>query len=99
MSTTGAGIKQMLLLYPSLAAQPGCDPPLDCGIQGFYDLRGWTENRSHRNTCIQVLQDRVFLCSSGCPETSFVDQADLELTEILLPPECLKGLKERATMN
>lgn len=34
-------------------------------------------------------QDRVYLCGSGCPGARFVDQASLELTEILpLPPEC-----------
>ena len=32
-----------------------------------------------------VVQDRVSLCSSVCPGTPSVDQADLELTEILLP--------------
>jgi hypothetical protein len=35
-------------------------------------------------------QDRVSLCSPGCPGTHSVDQAGLKLTEILLPlpPEC-----------
>ena len=31
--------------------------------------------------CLFIFQDRVFLCSSGCPGTHFVDQAGLELTE------------------
>jgi hypothetical protein len=37
-----------------------------------------------------VFQDRVSLCSPGCPGTHSVDQAGLELTEIHLPlpPEC-----------
>ena len=30
-------------------------------------------------------QDRVSLCSPGCPGTRSVDQAGLELTEIHLP--------------
>ncbi|EGV95664.1 hypothetical protein I79_001261 [Cricetulus griseus] len=30
-------------------------------------------------------QNRVSLCSSGCPGTCSVDQASLELTEIFLP--------------
>ena len=36
------------------------------------------------------LQDRVSLCSPGCPRTHSVDQAGLKLTEIPLspPPEC-----------
>jgi hypothetical protein len=33
-----------------------------------------------------VFQDRVSLCSSGCPGTHFVDQAGLELRD-LLPPK------------
>jgi hypothetical protein len=35
-------------------------------------------------------QDRISLCSLGCPGSSFIDQAGLELTEIHLPlpPEC-----------
>jgi hypothetical protein len=36
-----------------------------------------------------VFQDRVSLCSPGCPGTHFVDQAGLELRNHLpLPPEC-----------
>jgi hypothetical protein len=40
------------------------------------------------------VQDRVSLCSPGCPETQSVDQAGLKLieTHLPLPPECL-GLK------
>jgi hypothetical protein len=35
-------------------------------------------------------QDRVSLCSPGCPGTHFIDQAGLEFTEInlTLAPEC-----------
>jgi hypothetical protein len=34
-----------------------------------------------------VFQDRVFLCSPGCPGTHSTQQADFELTEIhYLPP-------------
>jgi hypothetical protein len=32
-----------------------------------------------------VFQDRVLLCSPGCPGTCSVDQDGLELTEICLP--------------
>ena len=41
--------------------------------------------------CCFVFQDRVFLCSPGCPGTRSVDQAGLELTEICLPlpPRCV----------
>jgi hypothetical protein len=37
-----------------------------------------------------VFQDRVLLCSSGCPGTLSVHQAVLKLTEIhlLLPHKC-----------
>ena len=37
-----------------------------------------------------LFQDRVSLCSPGCPGTHSVDQAGLELTEICLPllPKC-----------
>ena len=41
--------------------------------------------------CLFCFPDRVSLCNSpGCPGTSSVDQAGLELTEICLPlpPEC-----------
>ena len=35
-------------------------------------------------------RDKVSVCSPGCPGTCSVDQAGLELTEILLPvpPKC-----------
>jgi hypothetical protein len=43
---------------------------------------------------IFVFQDRVSLCSPGCPGAHFVDQAGLELTEICLPlPHRVLGLK------
>jgi hypothetical protein len=37
-----------------------------------------------------VFQNRVSLCSPGCPKTHSVDQAGLKITEIHLPlpPEC-----------
>jgi hypothetical protein len=37
------------------------------------------------------LQDRVSLCSSGCPRTHSVDHAGLKLTKICLPlpPKCV----------
>ena len=43
------------------------------------------------------LEDRVSLCSLGCPGTHSVDQAGLELTEIHLPLPPL-GLKEHRTI-
>ena len=37
--------------------------------------------------CINInFLDRFVQCSTGCPETHSVDQADLELTEIYQPP-------------
>jgi hypothetical protein len=40
---------------------------------------------------VLFFQDRVSLCSPGCPGTHFVDQAGLELNleiRLPLPPEC-----------
>ena len=44
-----------------------------------------------------VFQDRVFLCSSGCPGTHFVDQAGLELRNLPASASRVLGLKVRAT--
>lgn len=47
-----------------------------------------------------VFQDRVSLCSPGCPETCFINQAGLELAEILLllPPKVLIILGRDSTV-
>ena len=34
---------------------------------------------------VSVFQDRVSLCSLGCPGTHYVDQTDFEPTQIHLP--------------
>jgi hypothetical protein len=49
---------------------------------------------------VVVLQDRVSLCSSGCPRIHFVDQAGLKLTEIhlSLPASQVLELKTCTTM-
>jgi hypothetical protein len=41
-----------------------------------------------------VFQDRVSLCSSGCPGTHFVDQAGFELINPLASASWVLGLKE-----
>jgi hypothetical protein len=41
-----------------------------------------------------VFQDRVSLCSPGCPGTHFVDQAGLELRNLPASASFLKGKKE-----
>jgi hypothetical protein len=45
-----------------------------------------------------VYLDRVFLCSPGCPETHSVDQAGLELRNLLASASQVLGLKACATM-
>jgi hypothetical protein len=45
-----------------------------------------------------VFQDRVSLCSSGCPGTHFVDQAGLELRNLPASASWVLGLKACATM-
>jgi hypothetical protein len=55
------------------------------------DLEMLTEDSKNNQQLFGVVfPDRVSLCSPDCPETHFVDQADLRLTEICLPlpPEC-----------
>jgi hypothetical protein len=42
-------------------------------------------------------QDRVSLCSPGCPGTHFVDQADLELRNLPASASQVLGLKACAT--
>jgi hypothetical protein len=44
-----------------------------------------------------VFQDRVSLCSPGCPETHFVDQAGLELRNPPASTSQVLGLKACAT--
>jgi hypothetical protein len=44
-----------------------------------------------------VFQDRVSLCSSGCPGTHFVDQAGLELRNPPASASQVLGLKVCAT--
>jgi hypothetical protein len=44
-----------------------------------------------------VFQDRVFLYSSGCPGTHFVDQAGLELRNPPASASRVLGLKACAT--
>jgi uncharacterized membrane protein len=39
-----------------------------------------------------IFQDKIFLCSSGCPETFTVDQAGLKLTDVCLLSAELKVL-------
>lgn len=38
-----------------------------------------------------VLQDRIFLCSSGCPETLSVEQAGSQKACLCLPGAGIKG--------
>jgi hypothetical protein len=38
------------------------------------------------NLIIMIFKKRVSPCILGCPEIHHTDQADLELTEIRLPP-------------
>jgi hypothetical protein len=45
-----------------------------------------------------VFQDRVSLCSPGCPGTHFVDQAGLELRNLPASASRVLGLKACATM-
>jgi hypothetical protein len=44
-----------------------------------------------------VFRDRVSLCSPGCPETHFVDQAGLELRNLPASASQVLGLKACAT--
>jgi hypothetical protein len=44
-----------------------------------------------------VFQDRVYLCSSGCPGTHFVDQAGLKLRNLPASASQVLGLKVCAT--
>jgi hypothetical protein len=44
-----------------------------------------------------VFQDRVSLCSSGCPQTHSVDQAGLELKDLPASASQVLGLKVCAT--
>jgi hypothetical protein len=44
-----------------------------------------------------VFQDRVSLCSPGCPGTHFVDQAGLELRNLPASASQVLGLKAYAT--
>jgi hypothetical protein len=48
--------------------------------------------------CLFVFQDRVSLCSPGCPGTHFVDQAVLELRNPPASASQVLGLKACATM-
>jgi hypothetical protein len=45
-----------------------------------------------------VFRDRVSLCSPGCPETHFVDQAGLELRNPPASASQVLGLKACATI-
>jgi hypothetical protein len=45
-----------------------------------------------------VFQDKVSLCSPGCPGTHFVDQAGLELRNLSASASQVLGLKVCATM-
>jgi hypothetical protein len=47
--------------------------------------------------CLFVFQDRVSLCSPGCPRTHFVDQADLELRNLPASASQVLGLKAYTT--
>jgi hypothetical protein len=47
---------------------------------------------------VLVFQDRVSLCSSGCPGTHFVDQAGCELRNPPASASRVLGLKVCATM-
>jgi hypothetical protein len=44
-----------------------------------------------------VFQDRISLCSPGCPGTHFVDQAGLELRNLPASASRVLGLKACAT--
>jgi hypothetical protein len=48
--------------------------------------------------CFFVFQDRVSLCSPGCPGTHFIDQAGLELRNPSASTSQVLGLKVYATM-
>ena len=59
-------------------------------------LKSWNEIHVYTKTFFSF-QDRVSLCSSGCPRSHSVDQAGLDLTEILLllnpsPSAGIKGV-------
>jgi hypothetical protein len=54
----------------------------------FVCLVGWL---------VLVFQDRVSLCSSGCPGTYFVDQAGLELRNLPASASRVLGLKACTT--
>jgi hypothetical protein len=45
-----------------------------------------------------IFQDRVSLCSPGCPGTDFVDQAGLELRNLPASASCagIKGVRHHA---
>ena len=47
--------------------------------------------------CLFAFQDRVFLCSSGCPGTHSVDQAGLELRNPPASASQVLGLKACTT--
>jgi hypothetical protein len=48
--------------------------------------------------CFLFFQDRVSLCSPGCPGTHYVDQAGLELRNPPASASRVLGLKSCATM-
>jgi hypothetical protein len=48
--------------------------------------------------CLFVFQDRVFLCSSGCPGTHSVDQAGLDLRNPSASASQVLELKACATI-
>ena len=69
--------RQEVVSYLSLCILPW--PRLRCSLLGFLE-----HGRLTAVVVVLVAQDRVFLCSPGCPGTHLVDQAGLELTEICL---------------
>jgi hypothetical protein len=46
---------------------------------------------------VLVFQDRISLCSLGCPRTHSVDQTGLKLRDLLVTASIMLGLKACAT--
>ena len=48
---------------------------------------------------VEGVQDRVSLCSPGCPGTHSIDQAGLEFRELPVSASLMVGLKECVATN
>lgn len=71
-----------------LTGKPQESPALNKSSFGFTLRTFWTLSVCLVGWFLFCFCDMVSLCSLSSPETSSVDQADQELTEIHLPPEC-----------